>query len=162
MPTWLFVNGSKSIWIERPYKCSLIVAGPGTARESHDFMDERTLDAFQIATAERLARTGWMLIERDRRSGGERRAGDRDTEGRRQPLTFDGSKGDRRMQQGPWRCPACRQPIQHNEFEERPRQGAHYRCHVCRLELVFDPDVNKMTVAPVRDDEPDQKQRQTS
>ncbi len=48
----------------------------------------------------------------------------------------------------PWSCPACRLPIGHNEFENRPRPGQRYRCHVCRLELVLDPQTNKLVPAP--------------
>ena len=29
-----------------------------------------------------------------------------------------------------------------------PSAGAVYRCHVCRLELIMDPETQKMTVAP--------------
>ena len=59
----------------------------------------------------------------------------------------------------PWKCPACHEQIRHSEAEERPRVGAHYRCHICRLELVLDPHTQKLTVAPMREDEPDEKQR---
>jgi rubredoxin len=48
-----------------------------------------------------------------------------------------------------WRCPACQTPIRHTEFGHRPRPGEQYRCHVCRLELVADPDSGKLTVAPL-------------
>jgi hypothetical protein len=48
----------------------------------------------------------------------------------------------------PWRCPACRTVIRHSELEEKPRLGAVYRCAVCRLELVLDPETDKLTVAP--------------
>jgi rubredoxin len=58
----------------------------------------------------------------------------------------------------PWRCPACSIPIRHSEVEDRPRIGQRYRCHVCRLELVFDPHTNKLRVAPLRDEE-DEKTR---
>jgi hypothetical protein len=86
--TWLFIKDSESIWIERPQGFTLIVAGPGTNREVHEFPDEQALDAFQIATAERLAQAGWFLwaYDRDRRSGRDRRAIGRGTPGRRQPL----------------------------------------------------------------------------
>jgi hypothetical protein len=50
-------------------------------------------------------------------------------------------------------------PILHNEIEDRPRLGAAYRCHICRLELVLDPKTDHLTVAPMRDDE-DEKLRQ--
>jgi hypothetical protein len=31
--------------------------------------------------------------------------------------------------------------------------GTAYRCHICRLELVLDPDANHLVVAPMRDDD---------
>jgi hypothetical protein len=49
----------------------------------------------------------------------------------------------------PWRCPACHVPIQHNEFEVKPREGVRYRCHICRLELMFDRNTDKLTVTPL-------------
>ncbi len=54
----------------------------------------------------------------------------------------------------PWRCPACHLPINHNEFEVKPRVGSKYRCHICRLELVLDDDADKLVVAPLTGDEP--------
>jgi hypothetical protein len=36
-----------------------------------------------------------------------------------------------------WICPACGQFIGHNQ-EDVPSTGVVYRCHICRLELVFD------------------------
>ena len=61
----------------------------------------------------------------------------------------------------PWRCPACHVHIAHSDVEERPRVGVTYRCHICRLELAFDPDSDKMTVAALRD-MPDGRERATS
>jgi hypothetical protein len=88
LASWLFIKEQQSIWIERPYGCSLIVAGPGTAREQHDFPDERSLDAFQINLAERLSETGWFLwgFDRDRRSGRDRRTTPRNAPDRRRPV----------------------------------------------------------------------------
>ena len=48
----------------------------------------------------------------------------------------------------PWRCPACRIPIQHSDLEPTPRLSIRYRCHVCRLELILDPDTDVLTIAP--------------
>jgi hypothetical protein len=62
----------------------------------------------------------------------------------------------------PWRCPACRLPIRHSSFEDRPRTGVTYRCHICRLELILDRDEQRLDVAPMRDDEPDEKIRKTA
>jgi rubredoxin len=52
----------------------------------------------------------------------------------------------------PWRCPACRTEIRHNPADARPRTNEAYRCHVCRLELVFDEETSKMVVAPFETD----------
>jgi hypothetical protein len=38
--------------------------------------------------------------------------------------------------------------IKHSEHEARPRPGIVYRCHICRLELIFDPYV-KRVLAPL-------------
>jgi hypothetical protein len=61
----------------------------------------------------------------------------------------------------PWRCPACRLPIQHLPLEASPRVGVHYRCHICRLELVYDGTAQKLVVAPMRSDEPEERVRET-
>jgi hypothetical protein len=86
LASWLFIKQEQSIWVERPYGCALIVAGPGTAREQHDFPDERALDAYQVSLAERLTEGGWFLwaFDRDRRSGRERRIIARNATDRRQ------------------------------------------------------------------------------
>ena len=68
--SWLFVKQSESIWVERPYGTTLIVAGPGKAgRQQRDFPDEAALDRYQMELAERLASDGWFLwgMNRDRR-----------------------------------------------------------------------------------------------
>ena len=61
----------------------------------------------------------------------------------------------------PWLCPACQLPIVHSEIDERPRLGASYRCHICRLELTLDAHTQKLIVAPMHPDEPDEKIRLT-
>ena len=43
-------------------------------------------------------------------------------------------------------------PIRHSDVEAAPRQGAKYRCHVCRLELILDLATNRLTVAPLSTD----------
>ena len=62
----------------------------------------------------------------------------------------------------PWRCPACHTAIRHSEAEDRPRPGAFYRCHICRLELMLDSKTDKLTVTPMRDDCTNQKPNKTS
>ena len=86
--SWLFIRNSQSIWVERPYGTTLIVAGPGASREQRDFIDENALNAFQIELAEKLADQGWFLwdYDRDRRNGADRRRTSRPSGDRRQPL----------------------------------------------------------------------------
>jgi hypothetical protein len=88
LASWLFIKDGQSIWIERPYGLSMIVAGPGTAREQHEFPDEQALEAFQIAIGERLTEGGWFLwgFDRERRVGRDRRKMDRTTPDRRHPV----------------------------------------------------------------------------
>jgi hypothetical protein len=61
----------------------------------------------------------------------------------------------------PWRCPACKRPVQRGEFESRPRPGATYRCSICRLELRLDETTNKLTVAPLDDSPAPERPRNT-
>jgi len=49
----------------------------------------------------------------------------------------------------PWRCPACHTAIHHSAVEDRPRPNTIYRCHICRLELVFDADTGRLIVRPL-------------
>ena len=83
--SWLFIKGDQSIWIERPFGHSMVVAGPGVAREQHDFPDEDALQKYQMAIADRLASAGWLLwgVNRQRRNGSERRNGTRGNDRRR-------------------------------------------------------------------------------
>jgi hypothetical protein len=70
--SWLFIRDQESIWIERPYGFSVVVAGPGLARAHLVFPNDEALQEYQVATAERLTRDGWFLWgfdqERRRRS----------------------------------------------------------------------------------------------
>jgi hypothetical protein len=59
----------------------------------------------------------------------------------------------------PWKCPACHEQIRHSELEIRPRPGVSYRCHICRLELALDTATDKLAPRPMREDEPNEKQR---
>jgi hypothetical protein len=89
LASWLFIKDGESIWIERPYGFSMVVAGPGTRREQHDFPDEQAVQAFQVSIGERLSADGWFLwgFDRDRRSGRDRRRIDRNAPDRRKALT---------------------------------------------------------------------------
>jgi len=49
----------------------------------------------------------------------------------------------------PWKCPACTSNIAHSEADATPRPLVLYRCHICRLELVYDPALNKLVLAPL-------------
>ena len=88
LASWLFVKDGQSIWVERPYGFSMIVAGPGSAREQHEFPDEEALQKFQIEIGERLTDGGWLLwgFDRDRRNGRDRRSIDRRAPERRHAL----------------------------------------------------------------------------
>ena len=88
LASWLFIKDGQSIWVERPHGLSMIVAGPGSAREQHEFPDEQALEAFQIAIGERLTESGWFLwgFDRERRVGRERRKIDRTSPDRRQSV----------------------------------------------------------------------------
>ena len=63
----------------------MIVAGPGALRDEREFPDEESLQAYQVALAERLTETGWLLwgFDRERRQGEERRTTPRATQDRR-------------------------------------------------------------------------------
>ena len=89
LASWLFVKDGQSIWIERPYGYAMIVAGPGSAREEHDFPNEAAMEAFQVALVERLTEGGWFLwgFDRERRSGRDRRGSDRTAPDRRRAVT---------------------------------------------------------------------------
>jgi hypothetical protein len=82
--SWLFVRGSESIWIERPFGTTLIVAGPAHCRQERTFITEKALQHFQIELAEDLSAKGWFLcaLNSDRRqtkrsTGMSRRRADR-------------------------------------------------------------------------------------
>src|SRR5690242_8655364 len=50
----------------------------------------------------------------------------------------------------PWTCPACGNHIRHDgEGEPPPKLRLLYPCYVCRIELVFEPNIGKMRPAPV-------------
>jgi hypothetical protein len=46
-----------------------------------------------------------------------------------------------------WKCPACQTPIRREADLPAPNQI--YRCHICRLELMFDPHGKTLIVAPL-------------
>jgi hypothetical protein len=49
----------------------------------------------------------------------------------------------------PWRCPACRAEIHYYPAGPSfPDPHVKYRCHVCRLDLRFDPVLRRMEIAP--------------
>ena len=95
--SWLFIRDQESIWIERPFGFTIIVVGPGSTRAHLLFMDESAMEAYQVATAERLTRRGWFLwgFDCDRRQYGDRRAEQPTEPDRRHAL------GDRRTSPAP-------------------------------------------------------------
>jgi len=92
--SWLFIKGDQSIWVERPYGNSMIVAGPGKTREQHDFPDEASLQGYQIEIADKLATAGWLLwgVNRQRRSGPDRRGKSRTGNDRRKAQSHDSDR----------------------------------------------------------------------
>jgi hypothetical protein len=84
LASWLFIRGQESIWVERPFGSSLVVAGPGARREQRNFISDEALNAYQVSLAETLTAGGWFLwgVDRDRRSGAERRTLERDADRR--------------------------------------------------------------------------------
>jgi hypothetical protein len=86
--SWLFVRGSESIWIERPFGTTLIVAGPAHWRQEQTFITEKELQRFQIQLAEDLSAKGWFLcaLNTDRRQS-SCAAGARPTRGDRRRET---------------------------------------------------------------------------
>ena len=91
--SWLFIKGQETIWVLRLEGDRLIVCGPGTFREHVTLADDESVESFQVSFAEELMACGWILwgVDRERRSGEERRVGVRDTVDRRlpQPATDD-------------------------------------------------------------------------
>ena len=85
--TWLFRKEQETIWIVRPEAYLLLMFGPGTVRKQYRFAGDAEMQVFQVALAEDLASTGWILwgTNRDRR-GSERRRTSRSTPDRRVSL----------------------------------------------------------------------------
>jgi|RhiMethySRZTD1v2_1073278.scaffolds.fasta_scaffold1019001_2 rubredoxin len=54
-----------------------------------------------------------------------------------------------------WKCPACETPIEHRRADDLYTVGKIYRCAVCRLELIFDPQTGKMILAPLHEEDED-------
>ena len=75
LASWLFIKGEQSIWVERPDRNRMIVAGPAAAHEERTFIDEDALQAFQIDLSEQLTNGGWFLwgVDRERRETAEGR-----------------------------------------------------------------------------------------
>jgi hypothetical protein len=85
--TWLFIKEHETIWIVRPEAYLLLLFGPGSVRKQYRFGGDAELQVFQVALAESLASTGWILwgANRDRRRS-ERRRTPRSTPDRRASL----------------------------------------------------------------------------
>src|SRR5919108_1233036 len=89
--SWLFVKGEETIWVLRSPGGHVAVCGPGTAREDYSFESPKGMEAFQVSFAERLIASGWILwgVDRERRSGHDRRSGERDMPDRRASVRAD-------------------------------------------------------------------------
>jgi hypothetical protein len=85
--SWLFIKGQDTIWLLRADPDHLVVCGPGTCREHFRFDADSAMESFQVSFAERLIAGGWILwgIDRERRSGHDRRGATRKTTDRRSP-----------------------------------------------------------------------------
>ncbi len=85
--SWLFIKGPDTIWLLRSEPDHLAVCGPGPCREHFRFEDDSAMEAFQVSFAERLIAGGWILwgIDRERRSGHDRRGASRHASDRRAP-----------------------------------------------------------------------------
>jgi hypothetical protein len=59
--SWLFIRGSESIWVERPFGHTLVIAGPGHRRQQRTFFTEEQLQRFQVQLAESLVEHRWFL-----------------------------------------------------------------------------------------------------
>jgi hypothetical protein len=88
---WLFVKDQHSIYISRTALYSVVVAGPGRARQQLAFEDERGVQQYQAEVAGRMAARGWILYAVDR----QRRVGEQRTrpapQERRAPLDLPGN-----------------------------------------------------------------------
>ena len=75
----------------------MVVAGPGPTREQHDFPDEDALQQYQMSIADRLASAGWLLwgVDRQRRSGTDRRGTTRDQSNDRRGKAADAATAKR-------------------------------------------------------------------
>ena len=85
--SWLFIKGQETIWLLRSEPDHLVVCGPGTCREHFRFDGDSQMESFQVSFAERLIAGGWILwgIDRERRSGRDRRGAGRGSSDRRGP-----------------------------------------------------------------------------
>ncbi|HEY6362571.1 MAG TPA: hypothetical protein VIX63_15775 [Vicinamibacterales bacterium] len=83
--SWLFVKGEETVWILRPEDFVLLIYGPGPTQKRHTFDGEASMEGFHVWLAEELMSSGWILwgIDRDRRSGHDRRGTRRDVPDRR-------------------------------------------------------------------------------
>jgi hypothetical protein len=78
--SWLFIKDPHSIYISRADAYSVVVAGPGRARQQLAFEDEQGVQHYQAQVAGRMAARGWILYGVDQ----QRRVGEPRTRPRRQ------------------------------------------------------------------------------
>ena len=67
---WLFVRGKESIRVTRdPAATTLLMFGPGSLQNSHEFDSAASLEAFRQSHEQRVLREGWVLLDvSDRRA----------------------------------------------------------------------------------------------
>jgi hypothetical protein len=71
MPSsWLFTRADESVFISRADKFTMVVAGPGHARQQLEFDHEPAVQRYQQDVAEQMAAGGWILyaVDRQRRT----------------------------------------------------------------------------------------------
>jgi len=57
----------------------------------------------------------------------------------------------------PWNCPNCWYPLTHRPTELAPQIHKIYRCPICKVDLVFDPQKRELVFAPFEPDTPQDK-----
>ncbi len=53
-----------------------------------------------------------------------------------------------------WRCPVCQQQVSGRPGDVLPARNVVYRCHTCRIDLLFDEDYGHFRLAPLQDADP--------
>jgi hypothetical protein len=59
---WWFLRHGERVTVIRQHRLRMVVSGGGTPRAEFTFDRERDVERFQMALADRLTRTGWLLV----------------------------------------------------------------------------------------------------